>query len=155
MISQMELSKRYQEKEIERDSFEAQISSVDVTLIDEREKNLVSLCASLSFTHLLLYSKPNVVVLIIQQTEVERKANQVAARNFDLLIQQKQRECFNVEQEIKSLSQERDAMNADSHDRVVLSLKKAELESHKKKHRRTQVYNSDFLSLILLFIMKC
>lgn len=30
-------------------------------------------------------------------------------------------------------------MNADSHDRVVLSLKKGELENHRKKHRRMQV----------------
>ncbi|PIN18897.1 DNA repair protein RAD50, ABC-type ATPase/SMC superfamily [Handroanthus impetiginosus] len=105
--------KRIQEKEIERDSFEVQISAINVAMIDERERNL--------------------------QIEVERKANQLAAREFDLTVRQKQLEKFNLDQEIEALSKERDAMNADSHDRVVLSLKKAELESHKKKHRRMQV----------------
>ncbi|XP_051127899.1 DNA repair protein RAD50 [Andrographis paniculata] len=102
--------KRIQEKAIEHDTYEAQISSVDVAMLDERERNL--------------------------QIEVERKSNQVAAKDFDLLIRQKQRECFTVDQEIKALSQERDAMNADSHDRVVISLKRSELENHKKKHKR-------------------
>ncbi|XP_011084217.1 DNA repair protein RAD50 [Sesamum indicum] len=102
--------KRIQDKEIERDSFEGQIADVDVAMLDERERNL--------------------------QVEVERKANQLSMREFDLTIRQKRREIFTMGQEIEALSQERDAMNADSHDRVVLSLKKAELENHKKKHRR-------------------
>ncbi|KAK4435834.1 DNA repair protein [Sesamum alatum] len=102
--------KRIQDKEIERDSFEGEIADVDVAMLDERERNL--------------------------QVEVERKANQLSMREFELTIRQKRREIFTAEQEIEALSKERDAMNADSHDRVVLSLKKAELEHHKKKHRR-------------------
>ncbi|GFQ04279.1 DNA repair protein rad50 [Phtheirospermum japonicum] len=104
------ISRRIQEKKNERDSFEAQIAAVDVTILDEREKNM--------------------------QIEVERKINQHAAREFNLTTRQKEREKLNLEQEIDVLSKERDAMNADSHDRVVFSLKKAELETHKKKHRR-------------------
>ncbi|KAL0382808.1 UNVERIFIED_CONTAM: DNA repair protein [Sesamum calycinum] len=85
--------KRIQDKEIERDSFEGQIADVDVAMLDERERNL--------------------------QVEVERKANQLSMREFDLTIRQKRREIFTMGQEIEALSQERDAMNADSHDRAV------------------------------------
>ncbi|KAK6161696.1 hypothetical protein DH2020_005077 [Rehmannia glutinosa] len=101
--------KRIQEKEVQRDSFEVQIAGVDVTIIDEREKNM--------------------------QIEVERRANQLAATEFDFNIRQKQREKFNLDQEIEALSKERDAMNADSHDRVVLSLKKAEVDECKDRIR--------------------
>ncbi|KAL7105884.1 hypothetical protein ACP275_07G074600 [Erythranthe tilingii] len=101
---------RIREKEVERDSFEGQVAAVDVTIINERDRNM--------------------------EIEVERRANQFAAREFELTLRQKQREKFNLDQEIDALSKERDTMSADSHERVVLSLKKAELESYKKKHRR-------------------
>ncbi|EPS72319.1 hypothetical protein M569_02430, partial [Genlisea aurea] len=102
--------KRIQEKEAERDSYDVQISSADVIVLEEREKNL--------------------------QTEVERRANQLAAREYDYNVQQKQREIFCLEQEIQVCSQERDAMNADSHDRILLSVKKSEFESQRKKHKK-------------------
>lgn len=102
--------KHIQEKENERDSFEVQISAIDVTGIDDRERNL--------------------------QIEVERRASQLAAKDFTATIRQKQGEIFTLEQEIKDLNYQRESMSADSHDRVVLSLKKAELENHKKKHKR-------------------
>ncbi|KAL3619971.1 DNA repair protein rad50 [Castilleja foliolosa] len=102
--------KRIQEKKNERDSFEAQIADVDVTMLDEREKNM--------------------------QLDVERKINQHASREFNSTRRQKEREKLNLEQEMNVLTKERDVLNADSHDRVVFSLKKAELETHKKKHRR-------------------
>lgn len=40
---QMGISKRIEEKEIERDSFEFEISTVDVKQTDEREKQVVLL----------------------------------------------------------------------------------------------------------------
>lgn len=72
----------------------------------------------------------------MQQIEVERRASQLAAKDFAATIRQKQGEIFALEQEIKDLNYQRESMSADSHDRVVLSLKKAELENHKKKHKR-------------------
>ncbi|KZV13893.1 hypothetical protein F511_43296 [Dorcoceras hygrometricum] len=102
--------KRIQDKESERDSFEVQISAIDVTGIDDRERNL--------------------------QIEVERRASQLAAKDFTATIRKKQGEVFTLEQEIKDLNYQRESMSADSHDRVVLSLKKAEMENHKKKHKR-------------------
>ncbi|GER39775.1 DNA repair protein RAD50 [Striga asiatica] len=102
--------RRIQDKKNERDSFEAEIASVDVTILDEREKNM--------------------------KIEVERKATQVVEKDFDMTIRQKQCERLTVQQELDALNKERDAMNADSHDRVVFSVKKAELETKKKTHRR-------------------
>ncbi|CAK9149109.1 unnamed protein product [Ilex paraguariensis] len=102
--------KRIEEKEIERDSFELQISNVNLAHIDEREKNM--------------------------RIEVERKTNQLAEREFESNIRQKQSEVYTIEQKIKSLNREKDIMAADSEDRVKLSLKKSELENHKKKHKK-------------------
>ncbi|KAL6976322.1 DNA repair protein rad50 [Sarracenia purpurea var. burkii] len=102
--------KRIEEKENERDSFEIQISDVNLTHIDDREKNM--------------------------RIEVERKTNQLAEREFESNIRQKQSEIYTIEQKIKAANREKDIMAADSEDRVKLSLKKAELESHKKKHKK-------------------
>ncbi|XP_057477657.1 DNA repair protein RAD50 [Actinidia eriantha] len=102
--------KRIEEKENERNSFELEISNVNLTHIDEREKNM--------------------------RIEVERKINQLAGREFESNIRQKQSEIYTIEQKIKALNREKDIMAADSEDRVKLSLKKEELESHKKKHKR-------------------
>ncbi|KAL6582060.1 hypothetical protein OROMI_006074 [Orobanche minor] len=101
---------RIQDKKSELDSLEIQIAAFDVTILDEREKYM--------------------------QIEVERRANQLNARDFETTIRQKQLEKFKLDQEIDALSKERDAVNADSHDRVAFSLKKADLETYKKKHRR-------------------
>lgn len=102
--------KRIEEKESERDSFELQISHVDLSHIDEREKNM--------------------------QIEVERKTNQLAEREFESTIRQKQSELYGIEQKIKAVNREKDIMAGDSEDRVKLALKKAELDNHKKKHRK-------------------
>ncbi|KAK6914345.1 RAD50, zinc hook [Dillenia turbinata] len=102
--------KRIEEKENERDSFELQISNVNLSHIDEREKNM--------------------------RIEVERKTNQLAEREFESNIRQKQSELYSIEQNIKALNREKDTMAADSEDRVKLSLKKSELESHNKKHKK-------------------
>ncbi|EXB73671.1 hypothetical protein L484_026832 [Morus notabilis] len=103
------LLKRIEEKENERESFELEISKVDLG-IDDREKNM--------------------------EIEVERKTNQLAEREFEMIIRQKQIELYSIEQKIKDLNREKDIMASDSEDRVKLSLKKAELEKHKKKHRK-------------------
>lgn len=102
--------RRIEEKEHEHDSFEFQISNVNFPHIDEREKHM--------------------------RIEVERKTNQLAEREFESNIRQKQSELYSLEQKIKALNREKDIMAGDSEDRVKLSLKKAELENHKKKHRK-------------------
>ncbi|XP_052207378.1 DNA repair protein RAD50 isoform X2 [Diospyros lotus] len=102
--------KRIEEKENERDSFELQISNVNLVHIDEREKNM--------------------------RVEVERKTKQLAEREFESNIRQKQGEIYAIEQRIKALNREKDIMAADSEDRVKLSLKKAELENLKNKHKK-------------------
>ncbi|KAF8028011.1 hypothetical protein BT93_E0810 [Corymbia citriodora subsp. variegata] len=104
------LLKRIKEKGDERDSFELQISNVDLSHIDEREQSM--------------------------RIEVERKTNQLAGREFESNIRQKQSELYSIEQNIKALNREKDIMAGDSEDRVKLALKKAELENHKKKHRK-------------------
>ncbi|KAF7807691.1 DNA repair protein RAD50 [Senna tora] len=104
------ISKRIEEKEIERDSFELQISNVNLFHIDERERNLT--------------------------IEIERKSNQLSKSEFEANIRQKQSELYSVEQNIKAINREKDIMASDSEDRVKLSLKKAELENQKKKHKK-------------------
>lgn len=78
-------------------------------------------------------------LLIMQRIEVERKTIQLAEREFESTIRQKQSELYSIEQKIKAVSREKDIMAADSEDRVKLSLKKAELENHKKKHKKMLV----------------
>ncbi|XP_061369150.1 DNA repair protein RAD50 isoform X2 [Gastrolobium bilobum] len=104
------LLKSIKEKEMERDSFELQISNVNLSRIDERESNL--------------------------QIEVERKTNQLAEREFEKNIRQRQSELYSMEQKIKAVNREKDIMASDSEDRVKLSLMEAELENQKKKHRK-------------------
>ncbi|XP_062109225.1 DNA repair protein RAD50 [Humulus lupulus] len=104
------LQKRIEEKENERNSLEIQISNVDFSHINEREKNM--------------------------RTEMERKKNLIAERNFESNITQKQTELYSIEQKIKSLTQEKDIMVGDSDERVKLSLKKSELENQKRKHKK-------------------
>ncbi|XP_058201375.1 DNA repair protein RAD50 [Rhododendron vialii] len=102
--------KRIEEKERERDSYELHVSNMNLAHIDERDKNM--------------------------QNEIERKTNQLAGREFESNILQKQNELFTVEQKIKALSREKDIMDADSEDRVLLSFKKSEVETSKKKHKK-------------------
>ncbi|KAH9649594.1 DNA repair protein RAD50 [Citrus sinensis] len=102
--------KHIKEKENERDSFELQISNLNLSHIDERENKM--------------------------RIEVERKTNQLAEREFEINIRQKQSELFAMDQKIKALNREKDVLAGDSEDRVKLALKKAELENHKKKHKK-------------------
>lgn len=72
----------------------------------------------------------------MQHDEVERKTNQLAEREFESVIQQKQSELYSIEQKIKAINREKDIMAGDSEDRVKLALKKSELDNHKKKHKK-------------------
>ncbi|XP_057755081.1 DNA repair protein RAD50 [Arachis stenosperma] len=115
--------RRIEEKENERDSLELQISNVNISHIDERERNL--------------------------RIDVERKTNQLAEREFEVNIRQKQSEVYSIEQKIKAVNREKDIMVADSEDRVKLSFKKAELENHKKKHRKIVDDQKDKIKMVL------
>ncbi|CAL9235186.1 unnamed protein product [Arabidopsis halleri] len=106
----MGISKRIEEKEIERDSFEFEISTVNVKQTDEREKQV--------------------------QIELERKTTQNSELGFESKIEQKQHEIYSMEHKIKTLNRERDVMAGDAEDRVKLSLKKTEQENLRKKHKK-------------------
>lgn len=67
---------------------------------------------------------------------MERKTKQLAEREFEPNIRQMQSELYSVDQKIKAVNREKDIMASDSEDRVKLSLKKAELENQKKKHKK-------------------
>ncbi|CAH8282647.1 unnamed protein product [Eruca vesicaria subsp. sativa] len=71
------ISKRIEEKETERDSFEFEISNVDVQQIDEREK--------------------------LVQVELEEKSKQNSESGFESKIEQKQDEIYSIEHKIKTL----------------------------------------------------
>ncbi|CAN4107174.1 unnamed protein product [Withania somnifera] len=115
--------KRIKEKEDERDSLERQISDVNVAHLDEREKKM--------------------------QIESERKSKQLAEREFDLNIRQKQTEMYTVDQKLKYLRDEKDHMAAESEDRIKLSLKKAELEMLEKNHKKIMDDNKDKIKGVL------
>lgn len=115
--------KRIKEKEDERDALERQISDVNVAHLDEREKKM--------------------------QIESERKSKQLAEREFDLNIRQKQTEMYTVDQKLKYLRDEKDHMAAESEDRIKLSLKKAELEMLEKNHKKIMDDNKDKIKGVL------
>ncbi|CAN0875270.1 DNA repair protein RAD50 [Linum grandiflorum] len=104
------IADRIKEKEIELAPLEEQLSHANLPRIDEKEKNTA--------------------------IEVERKANQLSERDFESNILQKQSEVYGVEQKIKALNREKDVLAVDAEDRIVLSLKRTELDNHKKKHRK-------------------
>ncbi|XP_027932550.1 DNA repair protein RAD50-like isoform X2 [Vigna unguiculata] len=102
--------KRIEEKKNELDSSEHQMTNVNLSHIDERERHL--------------------------KKEIERKESQLSQRQFESIIPQMQNEIFSVDQKIRAVNSEKDIMTADSADRVMLSHKKAELENRKKKHKK-------------------
>lgn len=118
-----DIVKRIEEKRNERESFELQISSIDISRIDEREKNL--------------------------HMEVERKSSQLVDKDFESSIREKQIEIYNLEQKIKTLNREKDIIAADSEDRVKLSLRKGELENLKKKHKKIMDEHKDKIRGVL------
>ncbi|KAL6185682.1 hypothetical protein ACLB2K_041810 [Fragaria x ananassa] len=105
-----DLLKRIEKKKNERDSFESSVSNCDLFRIDEKEKNM--------------------------RIEVERKTNQLAVRDFDSVIRQKQSEVFRIDQDITAVTREKNVLDGDRDDRVLLSHKKTDLEIHKRKHRK-------------------
>ncbi|XWS09216.1 hypothetical protein CRYUN_Cryun40dG0066500 [Craigia yunnanensis] len=102
--------KRLEEKKIDRDKLERQISDVNLSCLDEREKNM--------------------------QIDMDRKKKQLDERNFDANIQQKQHEVYAIDQKIKVLSLERDIIAGDAEERMMLSINKRELENKKKQHKK-------------------
>ncbi|XP_061992720.1 DNA repair protein RAD50 isoform X1 [Rosa rugosa] len=104
------LLKRIEEKKQERDSFERDVLNCNLSRIDEKEKNM--------------------------RIEVDRKANQLAVRDFDSTIRQKQSEVFSIDQMITAVTREKNVLDGDRDDRIILSHKKTDLETQKRKHRK-------------------
>ncbi|CAN6722690.1 unnamed protein product [Malus baccata var. baccata] len=104
------LLKRIEEKKNEWDSLELEVSNVDLSHIDEKEKNM--------------------------HIEFERKTNQYAEREFESTIRQKDNEMFSIEQMITVAKKEKAAMTVDMEDRTKLSMKKNDLENRKRQHRK-------------------
>ncbi|XP_021745929.1 LOW QUALITY PROTEIN: DNA repair protein RAD50-like [Chenopodium quinoa] len=115
--------KRIKEKESERKTYEDQLSGFDLPRLDERERH----------TNL----------------ELERKTKQLAERDFDSIIMQKQSEIFNLNSKIKSLNRERDILAGDSENRVKLAMKKSEIENHKKKLNKIMDEHKDKIRGVL------
>ncbi|PKA59648.1 DNA repair protein RAD50 [Apostasia shenzhenica] len=109
-MSKASISKRIKEKENERDLAEQELSGLNLSHIDERERNL--------------------------QMEVERKTLAVGERDFESAINQKRTEIFSLEQKVKALYREKDVMASDSEDRIKLALKKEEFENCKRKQKK-------------------
>lgn len=101
---------RKEVKEKERDILELKISDDDVHLIDQNEKNL--------------------------SIEIEKLSKQLQQGDFDPKIQRKEAEVEALAKKIKALDLEKEKMSADGDKRMKLSLRKVELESNKKKHKK-------------------
>ncbi|KMT14828.1 hypothetical protein BVRB_3g065520 isoform B [Beta vulgaris subsp. vulgaris] len=117
------ISKQIQEKEKDRESYEAQISNVDMSRLDEKERNAC--------------------------LEVQRKEKQLAETDFELIISQKQFESVNIDNKIKSLNRERDVLSSDSENRIKLAVKKTELENQKKKLNKIMDEHKDKIRGVL------
>ncbi|PUZ75604.1 hypothetical protein GQ55_1G193800 [Panicum hallii var. hallii] len=101
------LSRRTKDKEKERDAAEVELSKINLSRLDERERHL--------------------------QIEVERKTLALGERDYDLIINQKRTDIFSLEHKIKTFQREKDNINRDADDRVKLGLKKDALETIKEK----------------------
>ncbi|PIA35916.1 hypothetical protein AQUCO_03400067v1 [Aquilegia coerulea] len=102
--------RRIIEKENERDMTEVELSNLNLPHLDEKEKRL--------------------------KIEYDRKSLQLAEKDFESTIQQKNTEVYALEQKIKSLDREKDVMANASEDRVLLNSKKGEMETRKKNHKK-------------------
>ncbi|KAL8136932.1 hypothetical protein V2J09_002933 [Rumex salicifolius] len=101
--------RRLIEKKADRDRYESEISNINLAHLDEREKKM--------------------------HNEIERKTNQLHKGDFDEVIKRKKSELFNIGQEIKALTREKDALLLDSEATIKLSFKKPEIDEHKDKIR--------------------
>ncbi|XP_073006721.1 DNA repair protein RAD50 isoform X1 [Typha latifolia] len=115
--------KRMKEKEKEHDLAEQELSNLNLSHIDERERNL--------------------------QIEVERKTLVLGEKDYESIINQKRTEIFSMEQKIKALYREKDILASDSEDRVKLDLKKEELESCKRKQKKIMDEHKDRIRGVL------
>uniref|UniRef100_A0A0E0G6V6 DNA repair protein RAD50 n=1 Tax=Oryza nivara TaxID=4536 RepID=A0A0E0G6V6_ORYNI len=110
VASKKGISRRMKDKESERDAAEMDLSKYNLPRIDEKERHL--------------------------QIEVERKALALGERNYDSIVNQKRTEIFSLDQKIKTLQWEKDSIISDSNDRVLLDVKKDELEESTKKLKK-------------------
>lgn len=102
--------KRIEEKKNELESFELEISNIDVSHLDEREREL--------------------------QIRLEGKIKQRDEREFELKKSEIENKALNVEQKIRALNREMLTMATDSKEREKLSLMKGDLETKKKQHKK-------------------
>ncbi|URE31784.1 Rad50 zinc hook motif [Musa troglodytarum] len=116
------ISKRMKEKANERDLADHELSNLNLSHIDERERSF--------------------------QIEVERKTLLLGEKDYEATINQKRTEMFSLDQKIKALYREKDILASDSEDRVKLDMKKEEFESCKRKQKKLQVLYSFFFFLM-------
>ncbi|KAK5841115.1 DNA repair RAD50 -like protein [Gossypium arboreum] len=117
------VSKRLEETKSNRDFLEIQISDVNLSSLDDREKNL--------------------------QVEIDRKSKQLDERNHDKIVEQKQLEVFAIDQKIKVLSHERDLAAGEATERMELSISTRELENKKKQHKKIIEEYKDRIRVVL------
>ncbi|XP_031481763.1 DNA repair protein RAD50 [Nymphaea colorata] len=110
-------------KEVEEELGVLQLSEVDLSRIDAKEKFL--------------------------ESEVQKRTLQVAERDFESNIHQKRTEIFSLDHKIKSLYREKDVIASDSEDRVKLGLKKEELEGCKRKRAKIMDEYTDKIRTVL------
>lgn len=158
MYFQVSISNRIKERENERDLAEQELSSLNLSHIDERERNLVNIWVHYKlFLHNFSHSVRHLETIIhsMKQIEVERKTLALGEKDFESIINQKRTEIFSLEQKIRALYREKDVMASDSEDRVKLDLKKEELENYKKKQKKMydlQTFlNFNFKTLFITF----
>lgn len=122
VASKKGISRRMKDKESERDAAEMDLSKYNLPRIDEKERHL--------------------------QIEVERKALALGERNYDSIVNQKRTEIFSLDQKIKTLQWEKDSIISDSNDRVLLDVKKDELEESKKKLKKIFDEHKDKIRIV-------
>lgn len=122
VASKKGISRRMKDKESERDAAEMDLSKYNLPRIDEKERHL--------------------------QIEVERKALALGERNYDSIVNQKRTEIFSLDQKIKTLQWEKDSIISDSNDRVLLDVKKDELEESTKKLKKIFDEHKDKIRIV-------
>ncbi|KAF6166423.1 hypothetical protein GIB67_034974, partial [Kingdonia uniflora] len=98
------------EKEKERDMAELQLSNFNLSHVDEKEKTL--------------------------HMEIERKMRLMAEKQFEENIQKNKIEFFSLTQKYNALSRGKDVMTSDFEYTVKLDLKKGEIDSRRKHHKK-------------------
>nr|XP_043632459.1 DNA repair protein RAD50 isoform X2 [Erigeron canadensis] len=107
---QNDIMSRIKQKEYERESLDLEVSEDNVNQIDQKERSM--------------------------RIEFERLSKVLVEEGFDLKIQQKLTELADLTKKIKDLRRDQANMAADAEERIKLSFKKDEIESHKKKHKK-------------------